>query len=100
MPRATDIYDVGDGPFVTCTFKNISDVATDPTTVTATVLEPDGTTTTYSYGTDAALERTATGIYRLRVTFDVAGEWAVKFFGTGTIVAAAETIIRVRTSAV
>ena len=100
MPTASDIYDIGDGPYVVCTFRNTSDVATDPSAITARVKTPAGTTTTFTYGTDAALEKTATGVYRLRVTFDAAGRWAVKFFGTGTIVAAAETIIRVRTSAV
>ena len=37
----------------------------DPTSLTVKVTRPDGTSTTYVYGTDAAIVRTATGTYYL-----------------------------------
>lgn len=77
-------------PRVTATFVNASNVNTDPTTVTFTVVEPDGTSTTYTYGTDVEVVKSATGIYYTDVLLSSTGRWSVTSRGTGTV-ADAET---------
>ena len=42
------VYDIGDRPVITATFRNDADALTDPTTVTVRVREPDGTETLYT----------------------------------------------------
>ena len=64
--------------------------ATDPTTVVAKVMAPDGTVTTYAYGTDAELVKNTTGVYYVDITGDQDGPWNYRFVGTGTCVAASE----------
>ena len=88
----TTLYDIGDAPTVTATFRNIAGDLTNPTTVTAKMVEPDGTQTTLSTPSN-----TGTGVYTVTVpTFDQSGRHVVKFFGTGAIIAAEETPIDVR----
>ena len=50
-------YIVGDAPRLTGTFKNSAGLASDPTGITFKIKEPDGASTTYTYGTDAQLVR-------------------------------------------
>ncbi len=61
----------------------VSDVATDPTTVTLTLTSPSGTATDYTYAL-AEITKSATGIYYKDVTCSAAGEWTYKWVGTGT----------------
>jgi hypothetical protein len=92
----TTIYDIGDAPQVTAEFRDLSDVLTNPTAVTAKMVEPDGTTTSLT-----GISNTGTGIYKVTLpTLDQSGEHVVKFFGTGTIIAAEEVRFTVRTSRV
>jgi len=66
-------------------FKNASNVLVDPTAVTCEVKNPSGTETTYTYGTDAELSKSSTGVYILVIdTTDYSGEWRVRWRGTGT----------------
>lgn len=60
-------YQRGDLVRTTATFTNLGGTATDPTTVTATVTNPAGSATAYVYGTDAALVKSATGVYYVDV---------------------------------
>lgn len=84
-------YDIGDAPTVTATFSDEDGVLTNPTTVTAKLLAPDGTQT------DLTPANTGTGIYRAAVpTLTQAGTHRVKFFGTGALVAAEEVAFVVR----
>ena len=86
------IYDVGDAPSVTGTFYDTNDVLTDPTTVTAELVEPDGTQTTI-----IDITNTSTGVYAANLpTIDQVGTHIVKFFGVGNLIAAEETRIEVR----
>ncbi len=87
------IYDIGDAPVATATFRNIAGVLTDPTTVTVKLLSPEGTQTTITP------TNPSTGVWSAQVpTFTAPGIWVVKFFGTGAVVAAEETKMQVRTT--
>ena len=90
------IYDIGDAPVVTATFRTSAGVLTNPTAVTAKMVEPDGTQTTLSAPTN-----TGTGIYTVTCpTFDQSGRHVVKFFGTGVLIAAEEVAIDVKRTSV
>lgn len=64
--------------------------AVDPASVTAMVMLPDGTTTTYIYGTDAALVRSATGLYSIDVATAHDGRHKVRFASSGAGAGASE----------
>lgn len=61
---------------------------TDPTALTVRVRAPDGTETAYFYLTDAEVVRTAAGRFRFDLTGEQAGEYIVRFEGTGAATAA------------
>ena len=82
-------YDVGDLVRCTGTFAS-SGSNVNPSTVMFKVKSPAGTVTTYTYGTDAALVRDSTGVYHVDVDAAMAGEYAYRFWSTGTGQAAAE----------
>lgn len=91
-----NIFDYGDQIKVSAnTFKNASDVATDPTTVTFKYKKPDGTMTTLVYLTDAAVVRTGAGAYYVLLTLNMKGTWYVRWEGTGAVIAADEDNFRV-----
>lgn len=73
----------------------VSDVATDPTTVTLKVGKPDGTVTSYTYAL-AEVTKSATGNYYKDITTDQVGIWDFRYEGTGTCVAVEELSFRVR----
>lgn len=81
---AESTYQINDQAKLTVTF-TVGGVVTDPTTVTATVRKSDGTVTNYTV-TAGQIVKDSTGVYHLYVTVDVAGRWAYKFAGTGTVV--------------
>lgn len=66
------------------TFEDWANAATDPTTVTCTSLKPDGTETTYTYGTDSELTKSSTGNYMLTITASQPGQWGYRWLTTGT----------------
>lgn len=90
-----DTFDLGDRFKATVTFTDDNGTAADPTTVTFTVRQPDGTDTDYVYGTASEVTKTATGAYKLLLTASSAGLWAVRVKGTGTVVAADEGLFAV-----
>ena len=85
-----NIYKLGQRVRCAVTF-TVSSTNTDPTTVKAKVKDPSGTVTTYTYGTDAALVKDATGQYHLDVDTDENGEWHFRFEGTGACTAVEES---------
>lgn len=89
-------YDVDDGIRLSVAF-TVSDVNTDPTTVTLKVQEPDGTETPYTY-TLAEVTKSAVGVYYKDIIVDSSGAWFYRWEGTGTVVAATEEYFHVRTS--
>jgi hypothetical protein len=93
------IYDIGDRPTFTATFRNTADVATDPTAVVFRYRVPAGTTTSYTFGVDGEVVRTGTGTYTFQPpTFAAAGSHFVRAEGTGALVAATEQGVDVRLS--
>lgn len=88
-------YDIGDLARLTATF-TMDGAAVDPSTVSLIVKAPDGTLTTKVYGTDAELERTATGVYRMDLTITQAGTYRYRWVSTGTGKAAEEGQFDVR----
>jgi len=89
-------YLVGDQPTIKCTFRDRAEVATDPTTVTFTMKEPDGTKTTYTYGTDTELRNDATGVYQTEWPITKEGAHYFEFRGTGTVAAVQDATFAAR----
>jgi hypothetical protein len=92
------IYDVGDLVRCSATFTDQDDTAVDPTGIAFKVKTPAGVTTTYTYGTDAALVRDSTGNYHVDVSMTAAGLWPYRWASTGTGQAAAEGQLLVEAS--
>lgn len=83
-------YDKNDVVRCSVEFKNTSGTLSDPSVVTFKIKNPAGTTTTYVYGTDAALVKDATGQYHIDVDIDSVGIYYYRFIGSGTLKAANE----------
>lgn len=80
-----DIYAEGKKVRLTGTFTTSAGVAQDPTTVKVAVETPSGTTTTYTYGTDAGVIKSGTGVYYIDVdTTGEPGVWYYRWYATGT----------------
>jgi len=79
-----NFFQVGDLVRVTGTFKTLAGAVTDPTAVFFSFQTPAGTTATYTYGTDAALVKSSTGVYYVDVSVTSAGNWRYRFYSTGT----------------
>ncbi len=70
---------------LTGTFTDADDVALDPTVVKAVIERPDGTKTTYTYGTDPELTRSSEGVYKISLdTTGFPGVWLYRWYSTGT----------------
>lgn len=65
---------------------------TDPSVVKGWTRNPSGTVTTYTYGTDGEVTKSATGIYVLTFDVDTAGRWYAGFYSTGTGKAASDDV--------
>jgi hypothetical protein len=91
-------YFVGARPCCWATFTDADGTAQDPTAVYFKVTDPSGNTTTYTYGVDAQLVQSATGIYYVAVDADEAGIWWYRYYSTGTGQAAGEAFFRVEPS--
>lgn len=94
-----NFFQVGDLVRVTGTFTTLAGAATDPTNVYFSFKTPAGTTTTYTYGVDAALVKSSTGIYYVDVNVTAAGNWYYRFYSTGTGQTADESYFAVPYSA-
>jgi hypothetical protein len=77
-------YHVGDLVRITGTWTNAAGTATDPTAVFAQYRSPSNTTTTLTYGVDAALVKGSTGVYYVDINASAAGQWFYRFYSTGT----------------
>lgn len=93
------------GTAVKCQMTFYSDEAqttpADPTGVTFTIRPPDAGATTYTYGTDAELVKSGTGVYYViwgtASAADGVGEYFYRFAGTGSVVEAKEGKFRTQT---
>lgn len=73
------------------TFATAAGAAIDPTVVKFQYKKPAGTALTLTYGTDAALQKSATGAYYVDLDADTVGTWYFKWYSTGTGQAAVES---------
>lgn len=89
-------YPIGQGLYVTVNLSNLSGAPADPASLLAKVRQPSGKETTFTYGTDAVVEKMQTGVYRMHVRLDAPGTWAVRFVPQGNEV---ETPIEVTVEA-
>jgi len=89
------VYDIGDKPTVTVTFRNEAGVATNPGAVTGLIRTPDGVEATLSAPTNPG-----TGIYAWSLpTLTQAGPHVVRAKGTSGLIAAVEVAFTVQRSA-
>lgn len=87
MPK----YSVGDMPRAKGAFTDTDGASIDPTSVFATIIEPDGTMSTLEFGTDSDLIQDTDGVYYVDVDLDKEGVWRVRFYSTGTGQASGKT---------
>lgn len=94
---SSEIIDVGDVVTLTGTFTESPSSTTkhDPTTVSFSIKEPDGTTTTYVYGTDSEVLKSAVGVYVVDWPATQEGLHRYRWFSTGTGQAAEESFFDV-----
>ena len=93
-----EVYGKGDLVRVTGTFTDSGDVAVDPTAVIFKYKPPSSATVTYTFGVDAELVKSATGIYYVDVSATESGQWWHEFSSTGTGQAVDESYFVVRQS--
>lgn len=78
-------YSLGQSVKLTGTFTDAAGAPANPTTVTCTVREPDGTETTYTSATTPAVANPSTGTFTLLLAPDASGMWVYRWAGaTGT----------------
>ena len=91
-------YILGNSIRMSAAFTN-GGAATDPTGITFKIRSPmNGTITSYTYGTDAALVKDSTGNYHVDHTPTAAGSHYYRFAGTGAVIAADEGEFEIRRS--
>lgn len=79
--------DVGDIPYIVCTFTDNVGTVIDPTTVVLYLQNPSGSVGTYTYASGAVI-RPAAGTYTFNGTATEAGFWDVRWVGDGAAIAA------------
>lgn len=89
-------YDYGDTVTMRVDFK-VSDVLTDPTTVSLTVTDPSGDATTYTYA-GATVTKDGTGEYSKALACSESGEWIYTWTGTGACAAVGTSRFAIRRS--
>jgi hypothetical protein len=75
----SDTLNIGDATTRTVTFKNVAGDPTDPTTTTATLYLPDGTSTSPS------ITNGTTGVRSVTITPTMSGTHRLKWAGTGAV---------------
>ena len=83
---------------LTATFTALgSAVPGDPASVVFKIRTPAGVVTTLTYGVDAAVVKSATGVYYVDRTLDAKGIWWLQYKGSGAsgIQATGEVAVRV-----
>jgi hypothetical protein len=83
-------YPVGTEIRFSVVFKNADGVEADPTAVTFRIKQ--NSETLFTYGTDAALVRTAPGRYAILYAPAAAGSWVARWKGTGAVNAASSDV--------
>jgi len=89
-------YDIGDGIRISGAF-TVSDVATDPSTITLRIKDASNNTARYTYAL-SGVTKNNTGNYYKDITLSTAGRWFYRWEGTGNVIAADEVWFNVRLS--
>lgn len=77
-------YDLGDVVRVTGTWTDSDGTATDPGTIVFSYTDPEGTATSLTYGVDAEVVKSSTGVYYVDVTASLEGTWFWRWVATGS----------------
>lgn len=91
------LYEIGDVIRCSVEFRDLNGVLGDPDTVVFKHKDPSANIATITYPTD--IVRTAAGLYYYDLTIDEGGTWSIRWVASGTIDAAGEKTLTVRTSA-
>lgn len=91
---STNVYHVGTKVRLSAAFTDIDDAAQDPGGVQFKIREPDGTVTTYVYGTDAEVVRDSLGNFHVDWLIASAGRHRYRFAGVTSGQAASESAFR------
>lgn len=94
------VYDVGDRRRLQCTIVDEDDELTDPTTLTFTMLEPDGTVTEYVWSIDSELIRTTQGTFYVNWDAAQVGVHRWRYEATGNVQQVEEAAFTCRRSQV
>lgn len=86
----SNTYQRGDLVRVTGTFTTSAAAVTDPATVKFKYKKPDGTSVTLTYGVDAALVKSSTGVYYVDIDAAIKGVYYYRMYSEGSGQAAAE----------
>lgn len=95
---AINEYDVGDVVRVQGVFKNAAGTTVDPGTITFKYQAPDGTITTYVYGTDPEVYKSSTGTYYCDILTSDEGRYSCRWAGSVSNAAAGERYFIVKES--
>ena len=86
----TERIEPGDVRRLSITITNILDVVGDPTTLVFRMNTPNGTITTYTWQTDAALVKASIGVFHVDYSITQTGTHRYSFESTGVNAAYAE----------
>ena len=91
MPQSDfgSVYQIGDQLRLSVSFTDANNAAVDPTTIALAVLEPDATSTAYTYALDQVIKST-TGTYYYDLTVSQAGRHYYRWLAGGAYIAADE----------
>lgn len=95
-----DRYLIGQVVRISVAATDADATAADPGGLALLVKSPDGTITTYTYGTAAEVVRTATGAYHADIALDTAGTWRWRWEATAPNAGADEGALTVLASKV
>lgn len=90
-------YEVGDESTLAATFKDAAGTPTDPTAVTLKIKPPSGSVATHVYGSSSVV-RDSAGAYHFVLALTATGTWHYRWVGTGTLAAAGEGFLSVRST--
>lgn len=98
MPETS--FQIGDELNAVFVFTNrLTNVLADPGVVKVKFKVPAGTSTTYTYLTDAEVTKVSTGVYRFRKILATSGRYVFRAEGTSGLTGAVEEALDVDTSA-
>lgn len=95
-----NVYDVGDLVRIEAQVTDLEGNPFDPGTITFSVKTPSGSVTSKTYGVDPEVSRLDTGLFKMDIDADEAGNWFVRVETTGAGKGAEELQFRVRASQV